>query len=246
MSTKTSGLGDYFLISGYDISGDAASIDQIGGGPDLWDVTAIKELAHERLGTTRAGNMQFTTYFNPTTVSDAAHAALSTLPRTDVIGMFLHKAAIGNPSACCNAKQLNYDQSRDTTGGLTFQVQLTANGFGTEWGVQLTTGIQTDTGPNTSNASVDNGASSANGAQAYLEVSVVTGTSVTVTVQHSVDNSTWTTLMAFTAGTSGSKSQQRLAVTGAVNRYVRVITAGTFTVATYAVMFNRNNVATSF
>ncbi len=241
--SKTSGLGDYFLVGGYDISGDAASLDQIGGGPDIFDVTAIKGSAHERLGTLRSGNIQFTTYFNPGL--KAEHAALSTLPTTDVIGMFLHQAAVGNPSACCNGKQLNYDQTRDASGGLTFKGQLMANGFGNEWGIQLTTGIQTDTAA-TNNASVDNTASSANGAQGYLEVTNVVGTSLTVTIQHSTDNSSWSTLMAFTAVTAASVGQQRLAVTGTVNRYVRCISTGTFNPGTYSVMFNRNNVATSF
>lgn len=241
--SKTSGLGDYFLVGGYDLSGDAGSIDQIGGGPDLFDVTAIKSLAHERIGTLRAGNMQFTTYFNPG--AKAEHAALSTLPTSDVIGMYLHQASVGNPVAACNSKQLNYDQTRDASGGITFKVQLMANGFGSEWGVQLTTGIQTDTTA-TNNASIDNGASSANGSQGYLEVSNVVGTSLTITIQHSTDNSTWATLMAFSAVLAGNVSSQRLATTGTVNRYVRCISSGTFNPGTYAVAFNRNSVATAF
>lgn len=243
MSNKATGLGDYFLVAGYDLSGDAGSIDQIGGGPDLFDVTAIKELAHERLGVLRAGNMQFTTYFNPG--PKAEHAALSTLPTVDVIGMYLHQAAVGNAGACCNSKQINYDQNRDASGGLTFKVQLQANAFGGEWGIQLTTGIQTDTTA-TNNSSVDNGAASTFGAQGYLEVTNVVGTSLTVTIQHSTDNSTWTTLMAFTAVTATNVGNQRLAVTGTVNRYVRCISSGTFNPGTYAVVFNRNNVATAF
>lgn len=243
--SKTSGLGDYYLINGYDVSGDAASLDQIGGGPDLFDVTAIKELAHERLGTQRMGNQQVTTYFNPDNVNDAEHSALSTLPRTDVIGMFLHQAVVGNPGHVCNGKQLNYDQTRDATGGLTFKAQIQSNGFGGEWGVQLTSGIQTDVTAS-NNAFIDDGAATTFGAQGYLEVSSVVGTSATVTIQHSTDHVTWSTLMAFSAVLAGAKSQQRLAVSGTVNRYIRSITTGTFTVCKYAVVFNRNKVATSF
>lgn len=243
--SKTGGLGDYFMIAGYDVSGDVGSLDQIGGGPNLGDVTAIKESAHERLGLIRFGNMQFTTWFNPATATDTEHSALSTLPRTDVIGTYLHQAFIGNPTASCNAKQINYDATRGNDGSLSFKADLEANGFGTEWGIQLTAGIQTDTTA-TSNNYVDNGGASTNGAQAYLQVAKVVGTSATIKVQHSTDHVTWNDLITFTTVNAGSKGQQRLAVSGTVNQYVRAISTGTFTSCIYAVMFNRNKVAVSF
>jgi len=79
------------------------------------------------------------------------------------------------------------------------------------------------------------------GAQAYLQLTQFTGTSVTVTVQHAPDNSTWTTLMAFTAATAAPYTQ-RVATSNSttVARYLRVITTGTFTSATFAVGLNRN------
>jgi hypothetical protein len=83
------------------------------------------------------------------------------------------------------------------------------------------------------------------GAQSYLQVTGFTGTSVTVTVQHSPDNSTWSTLTAFTAVTA-APATQRLAATGTVGRYLQVITAGTFSLASFAVMVNCNQVATAF
>lgn len=86
---------------------------------------------------------------------------------------------------------------------------------------------------------------SAFGAQAYLHLTGFAGTSVTVTVQQSADNATWSTLAAFTAATAAPYTQ-RVPVTGAVARYLRVITAGTFTSAVFAVMANVNLSATSF
>lgn len=85
----------------------------------------------------------------------------------------------------------------------------------------------------------------ANGAQCYLQVTGFTGTSVTVTVQQAPDNATWTTLAAFTAVTA-APAWQRLAVTGSVARYLRVISAGTFTSAKFAAMANVNLGVTSF
>lgn len=83
------------------------------------------------------------------------------------------------------------------------------------------------------------------GAQAYLQCTAFTGSSVTVTVQHSPDNSTWSTLMAFTA-VSAAPATQRVPATGTVSRYLRVITTGTFSSATFAVAVNVNKAAAAF
>lgn len=80
------------------------------------------------------------------------------------------------------------------------------------------------------------------GAQAYLQVTGFTGTSVTVTVQQAPDNATWTTLAAFTAVTA-APAWQRVPVTGTVGRYLRAITTGTFSSATFAVMADVNQAA---
>lgn len=83
------------------------------------------------------------------------------------------------------------------------------------------------------------------GAQAYLQVTQVTGTSVTVTVQHSPDNSTWSTLAVFTAVTA-APATQRLTASGTVGRYLRAISTGTFSAASFAVAVAVNQVATAF
>lgn len=83
------------------------------------------------------------------------------------------------------------------------------------------------------------------GAQGYLQVTEFAGTSVTVTVQHSPDNSSWSALMAFTAVTA-APAAQRVPATGTVGRYLRVITAGTFSSATFAAAVNVNRAAAAF
>ena len=86
---------------------------------------------------------------------------------------------------------------------------------------------------------------SAFGAQCYLQVSGFTGTSVTVAVQQAPDNATWTTLAAFTAVTAAPNTQ-RVTAAGTVARYLRAITTGTFSSASFAVMVNRNQVQAAF
>jgi len=86
------------------------------------------------------------------------------------------------------------------------------------------------------------------GAQAYLQVASVVGTSATVKIQDSADNSTFAdvTGLTFTAATPGASPQtQRLATANnaTIRRYVRAITTGTFTSAIFAVAFMRNPIA---
>lgn len=66
---------------------------------------------------------------------------------------------------------------------------------------------------------VDNAASSADGGVGYLQVTLCFGT-FTGAIEHSSDNSSWTTLMTFTAVTA-SPEAERKTVTGEVKRYLR-------------------------
>jgi hypothetical protein len=90
-------------------------------------------------------------------------------------------------------------------------------------------------------ASVDNAVSSANGGVASLHVTAASGTtpSLTVKVQHSVDNSVWVDLITFTAATTATS--ERRTVIGTVNRYVREqhTISGTTPSFTYAAAFAR-------
>jgi hypothetical protein len=97
----------------------------------------------------------------------------------------------------------------------------------------------------TNSTAVDYGAAAASvsfGWTAYLHVFAFTGTSVTVTLQDSADNSSFTALTggAFTAATGRTKQQLiSSSATATVRRYVRVATSGTFTNADFAVNFVR-------
>lgn len=68
---------------------------------------------------------------------------------------------------------------------------------------------------------VDNAAATTRGGAAFLQATTPGATGVTVRVQHSVDNTTWVDLVAFTAVASPGRNAQRIAVVGTVNRYLR-------------------------
>lgn len=251
---KSTGLGAAYYASGYDLGGDIQSA-QIRGGIAPIDVTDITQSAHSRLGGKRDGGINVVAYFDPATVAggdpyNGAHLVYSALPTTDTLATYCHAPAIGSPAASCVAKQINYDPTRGTDGSLTVAVNAQANGYGLEWGVQLTPGKRTDTTATAGTGYDQTTVSTAFGWQAYLHVFSVTGTSVTVTIEDSADNVTFAALTggAFTAVTAPGPGWQRLAgaSNATVRRYVRATTTGTFSNAQFAVMFVRNQTATVF
>jgi hypothetical protein len=179
------------------------------------------------------------------TVVGTEHQALSPLTRLDQVATYFRGTAIGNSAACMVAKQLDYDPTRDTSGNLSLKVDLQANSFGMEWGTMLTAGLRTDV-TTTTGAFFDSGAGSFTfGGQAYLQLVDFVGTSVDVSITHSATSGgTYTTLADF--GSQTAIGGFRVPVTGTVNEFWKVVTAGTFTYATFAVVFNKNPVAVSF
>lgn len=242
--SKQSGLGDNFYWAGYNLSGDVASLNRINGGNSPLSITPIDKLAVVRVGGKRDGGFTFTSYFNPTAGQE--HAILKTLPTDVHVGSYFRGTAIGAPAACCFGKQIDYSATRGDDGSLTFNCDIQADGYGLEWGDQLTVGVRTDTAA-TNGASLDGAASSAFGGQAYLQVFSVTGTSVTVKLQDSADDSSFSDIsgMGFTTVNAGSRSDQRIAIANnaTIRRYVRAVTTGTFSNAQFAVQFVRNAIA---
>lgn len=241
--SKTSGLGDNFYIAGYDLSGDLASLEEIGGGPAAGDVTAINKSAHERIGLKRDGGMSFTTFIN--IASGQEHAAFKTLPTADVIASYFRGTTLLNPAASCIGKQVNYDPQRDSAGNIHAKVDVKANGYGLEWGKMITAGLRTDTVATTGAAVDDNGAGTAFGGQAYVQLVAFSGTSVTVDIQSCTTSGGTYATTGLTTTAMTAIGAQRLSVANnvTINRFLKVITTGTFSNAIFAVAFTRNAAA---
>lgn len=246
--SKTGGLGDNLYIDGVDVSGDINAVSRVGGGPAALDFTAINKYAFERKGGIRDGSIEFTAFFNPAT--DETHDVLSALPTTNRLVSYYRGTTAGGWSAHCLAKQINYDATRGNDGAFTFQVQAQANGFGVEWAKQLTGGMRTDTTA-TDGDSVDLGASSSFGLQAYLHVFAFTGTSATIKLQGSSDDGGSDAFADITGGAFSSVTgvtSERIATAddASIERYIRVVTSGTFTELVFAVSVAVNKTAVTF
>jgi hypothetical protein len=174
------------------------------------------------------------------TAVGTAHNALSALPTTDTIGTYMRGTTLQAPAACINARQINYDPTRDASGNLTLAVELQSDGYGMEWGEQLTAGLRSDTTATTGSAITD-AAGTAYGAQAYVQLVEFAGTSVTVTIDHcTTSGGSYSSLMATTAMTGIGAQRLSVSNTTTVDQYLKVATTGTFTLATFAVVFMRN------
>ena len=245
---KQSGLGDNVYVHGYNLSGDIGSFNRIGGGPAPSVVTGIDVSAFERIGGLRDGEISYSAWFNP--AANRAHSRFSTLPRTDVIVSYERGTTLGSPAAACVAKQINYDFQRGNDASLTAAIQCQSNGFGVEWGIQLTAGVDTSLTAAGALTSVDTLAAADFGLQAYLHVFAFTGTSATVAIQDSSDNGTdpWTDITGaiFTAATGITAQRIQTSRTENVKRYLRVNVTGTFSALSFAVMVNKNQTTVSF
>jgi hypothetical protein len=239
---KASGLGDALYIQGFNASGDIQQLGTIGGGPALLNFTGIDKSAYERQGGLRSGQFEMTTYFNTVAVTGGLHEKLSALPRTDVVMTYARGTTLGDPAASLIGKQVNYDPTRGDDGMLTFGVSAQSNGYGIEWGRQLTAGVRTDTAA-TLGTGIDTLASASFGGQAYLQVfAPFTGTDVTVKIQDSADNATFADVagFAFTQITGGAPLAERIALsnTATLRRYLRATTVTTGGVTSVAFSVN--------
>ncbi len=243
---KQTGLGDRLLVAGYNLSGDVGAISDLSSPMSVLPATGIDKSAMERLAGEHDGSISFLAYFNK--ASGQAHPRLSALPTSNQLVTYCRGASLGSPGAAMFSKQIGYDGTRADDGSFTFAVNAElADGHVMQWGRQGTAFLRTDT-TGTSGASIDDAASSAFGLTAYLHVTAFTGTSVTVKLQESSDDGGGDAFAdvvggAFTAATAIGTQRIATASGLTVERYLRVVTTGTFSSATFCVLICRHEVA---
>src|SRR5258706_4229977 len=136
---KETGLGANFYLDGVDLSGDVGALSKISKAMEVLPATGIDKFAKERLPAQLMGAINWNTFYNPTN----AHPTLSTLPRTDRVASYTHKAVVlGTPVASIVLKQMSYDGKRDDKGGFTLDGETVSNAFWLDWGYSLTIGKQ--------------------------------------------------------------------------------------------------------
>lgn len=145
--------------------------------------------------------------------------------------------AVGSRCKLATIRQTQYGQSIPVGDKVTWSADMQADGGIDGNGVILHI-KEAETGTE-NGASVDNSAASTNGYAALLHVFTAdTLTGVTIKVQHSTDNASWSDLCTFTS--VADVTSEIKTGTGTVNRYVRyIISAFTGTSLTFVVSFAR-------
>jgi hypothetical protein len=251
MAIRT-GLDCFLLIDGIDLTDDHAAVDSISSPRGTFDKNGLRHRAYRRIYGKKDGMAEASVFFNP--AAGAAHARLSTLPQTDREIMLGVAPELGAAVSCLRYKQIGYDGSRGADGDLMFKFQAQGNALGIDHGKMLTAGLRTDTSA-TNGTGVDQLVDTAAtgsylfGLQAYLQVTAFTGTDCTIKLQQSSDNAVGDPYADVTGGgftqITAAPGTQRIqtGLTQTVERYLRVVTSGTFTSITFAVMAHRNEAA---
>lgn len=126
---------------------------------------------------------------------------------------------LGNSTWLTQANTISFEPSSSVADIVTFSMAM-GSASASQIGVSL--GDLTALTATGNGTSVDNSASTSSGFVAQIHVTAASGTTPTMTaiLQHSTNNSTWTTLGSFTAVTGATS--ERISGTGTVNRYVRI------------------------
>ncbi len=250
---RLTGLNQRLYFDGFDASGDVGSIDNCDITRGQMDDTALNNVGLRRLLLLADLNLSYTAFYNPGVLGGTApfgpdagiHAKLATLPTTPRYSQWLLEGPyLGAAVLQFAAKQVTGPSyRRQQSGAMTAPVGfMNSEGFATEFGVMLTDGGKQTFASAGNGTSLDNGAGTTKGLAAVINhFSVTSVAGVTYLIQHSTDNSSWTTLLTFTTVpvTATAGYGERKVVTGTVNRYLRVLTTGTFTNAIAAVSVRR-------
>ena len=230
---KKSGLAQKFFQGNFDLSGDVSTITNWSTPVGVLDVTGLDQSGMDRTQGTVGGDISYNVFFND--AAGQAHLA-SRVPTTGAPMTWALGQTVGDAAGMVASIASSYDGTRAADGALSFDIAATNNATAPVWGVMLTPGAKTDTSA-ANGATLDQGAQTTSGAEAILHVTSFTGSNFTATVQDSANGSDWGTLKAFTQVTA--VGNERVTVSGTVERYVRVISAGTFNPVTFAVSFRR-------
>lgn len=235
---KETGLGANMYLDEFDLSGDVGSLSRISKSISTLPVTGIDKSANERRAGKLNGQLTWQSWFNPS--AGQSHPTLKNGTfRNDRIGSYFHRPTLGMPVAAMVGKQTTYAGNRNEDGSFILNLDMLSNAFWTDWGLALTAGKRTD-GTATNGTGVDFTSGANFGLQAYLHVFAFTGTNVTIKLQGSSDNGAGDAFSDITGGgftvVSGvTKERIATARNQAVERYIRVVTTGTFSNVVFAV-----------
>ena len=186
------------------------------------DVTTLGDSSKNFIGGIDEWSFNVDGVFDNATTAGSVHAAMnSPLAASDTVAVSVAPTGFAAGSAVWvfPAKEVTYEVKSQVEGAVEYSL---AYGAGTAPSVGVSLADLAAVTTTSNGTSQDNTAATSNGFVAQLHITAVSGTtpSLTAVVQHSTNNSTWTTLGSFTAATA--VGSQVITGTGTVNRYVRI------------------------
>lgn len=250
MPTFVHGKGASVLVNSYDLSAYFNSAD-VAMTIDTAETTGFGSSSKSYIVGLRDETLSLAgLYSQDASGSDEVLSGILGATTTPIVTVAFSSGTIGNRAVLGRAHETNYSISNPVSDVSSVSADFTASTdavtnqtLGLDTGVMLTTGASIAYGSLGALSSVDNTASSANGGMATVHVTAnsVSGGATTIKVQHSTDNSTWADLITFSAVSASTITNQLSAVSGTVNRYLRVnvSTAGSSGSITFHVGFAR-------
>ena len=236
---KESGLNVRLYVEGKDMSGSANALSGAGYSQAMLETTPLNTSAATRITGLADGTLSVNGYFD--TSDDAPWAEDSgKLPSSDAVVLVALSSAVGDPSVGMNAKEGEFNVSRSSGSAISITSSFSGNGMGGEFGEMLTAHDDTHSSAG-SGTVVDSGASSSSGGAGYVQVISLGSGSVVVNLQESTSSGgSYSNFMTFsTVAAAAAPSAERVTMEGTVQRYIKVVTTGTFSNAKIAVAFAR-------
>lgn len=207
------------LVGGYELTGDHNRIS-IDDKREMYDVTAFSDGVHNFVPGKRKIALDHAGFLN--NAAARSHPVLRSATIQGIVSMMLGQNAapvVGDPVYSLFVQQGKYGSLPEINKFVPFNALFSSAGQGGGWGVALTPPVTFTN--NTTGSSVDNGASTPNGGAAFLHVlQAAASDTYSIVVEHSTDNSAWSTLTTFTLNASQINSERK-AVSGTINRYTR-------------------------
>ena len=152
------------------------------------------------------------------------------------LSIFQNGTTAGQPCVLLDSKIQNYTIDSSVSEA----VGISSNFTGNDFGRGLSLYALTNTSATANTTAVDFGSSTTFGGQAFLHCTAHSSANIAVKLQSSADNASFADVTAggFTAITG--TTSERIAPTGTINRYVRLVITVTSGSATFQVSFSPN------
>lgn len=234
MPTFGHGIGSKLYLSGFDISAFFKSYN-IQGQKGTAETSTLADTFQQFVSGLGGANVTLDGFYDNSAGGAVVLLEAAFGSTVKVFTVYPQGATLGKLGYGQSGFATSLDAQADIGSAVSINGSLLSN-TGFDMGVSLITPASITSAGN--GTSIDQAAATANGARAYLHVTAFSGTDATIVVADSADDSSFATIGTFTQITAVNAAQ-RIAISGAVRRYVRYTISGTFTSVTFTLLFAR-------